>query len=437
VTCCFSRDDFKKRKMGEYYRDEHSFRFVLFFFLALIIFAYFIFVMGNSYRIVWKGLWKLYAIWCSQLVYLIILLTISFSRPIWAPETNDKIWNNNTLCSITGRVWSFVLLGTNVFVTLFSYYKALLYFKLVWTRRQCLKSFFQISVWGYVISVMASIILMPTGPRLDNSYQVCIHISSQVRILHSINSLIYIVINGVMCVCFWFYSDMSNPFFLDFEHQLQINKKIVPIMFISTILLSMYALIYTSTLERDDTSPYIVVMCQLVDNFINNIVMYYTLFCGTNVEQQTNDEAEFLSRMDFMIQQRNETNEDMIVHTGDEPEADCFVWVSLPGLHPIRLLKSLVEEYDLQDEVITNAKLLKQIEKYQTRGFIPSLLSCCRSPHDFEAAIDGQNQPDLPNVRTAGAIHVETKPVSTKPVGTPRILSPINVEITDHHGTFE
>jgi len=416
--------------MGSYYDEKDSLRVCIFLLLTFIIFAYCFIVMRNTYRIIWKGLWKLYCIWCAQLVYLILVLVISILRPIWASEVFDKIWENDTFCSVLGRLWSFSILATNVFVTLFSYYKALLYFKLIWTRRQCLKKCFQLSVWGYVMSVMASIMLVPAGPRLDNSYQVCIHFSPQLRVLHGINSLIYFVINGVMCLFFWFYSDISNPFFLDFEHQLQINKKIVPIMFISTIVLCMYALIYSSAMERDNTSAFILVICQLLDNFINNIVMYYTLFCGTNIEQQTENETEFISRMDFMIQQRQASNEDMIVHTGDEPSSDYLVWVSLPGLHPIRVLKSLVHEYDLEDEIVTDSKFLQQIDRYQTRGFIPSLMSCCRSPHDFEAAIDVQTTEDVFDDRapTEGAI----------PVGTP-VLSPITIELalTDHHATFE
>ena len=109
--------------MGSYYDEKDSLRVCIFLLLTFIIFAYCFIVMRNTYRIIWKGLWKLYCIWCAQLVYLILVLVISILRPIWASEVFDKIWENDTFCSVLGRLWSFSILATNVFVTLFSYYK--------------------------------------------------------------------------------------------------------------------------------------------------------------------------------------------------------------------------------------------------------------------------------------------------------------------------
>jgi len=185
-------------------------------------------------------------------------------------------------------------------------------------------------------------------------------------------------------------------------------------MFISTILLSIHALVYTSSLERNAIHPYIVVVCQFVDNFINNVVMYYTLFCGARADH-TGDDSEFQSRMDFMIQQRSQmVGDDMITHLGDEPSSDALVWVSLPGLHPIRVTKSIVYEYHLDEDVVTDSKFLKQIERYEQRGFISSLMSCCRSPHDFEAAIDLQTPQELAGLGTITVVYPEADPEGQK-----------------------
>jgi len=376
---------------SSYIQSQDSFRA---FGLVLCLVAFIIYcnyVFRNSYRIVLDGLWKHYVIWVLQLDYLFLFLLICFIRPMWKREQSDWIWNSQNLCHVIGKVWAFLLLTSNVFVTLFSYFKAVLYFKFVMKDTPCLLQLFRFCTYGYVISVLVSIIFLPTGPYLDNDYQVCIDTTgTRIRRFYTFNTFMYLLLNGTMCTIFWYYSDMESDLFRDLDYQLKINRNIIPIMFISTLILSIPGLIFsTSGMERESLLPLLSVICQFTDNFINNIVMYYSLFCSPNDDAQL---EELNARYEFMLEQKSkELDEDMIVQV-DEIMGDTFFWVSLPGLHPINVSKHAIDEYNLEEYVVADKKLLRQIERYKKHGVISSLSCVCRSRDDLDFAISAMRK---------------------------------------------
>ena len=73
----------------------------------------------------------------------------------------------------------------------------------------------------------------------------------------------------------------STPFesesFPSIELQLQINRKILPLMFLTTLLL-LSSMVLHIFFTRSDWLPFLVVAFHFLDGIWNNMVMHYTLY---------------------------------------------------------------------------------------------------------------------------------------------------------------
>lgn len=65
-----------------------------------------------------------------------------------------------------------------------------------------------------------------------------------------------------------------------------------------------------------------------------------------------------------------------------------YAWISIPGAHPLKVKRSVVFENGLDRFIVTKEKQLKQIQRYQNRGFIRSLLYCCNNADDVVDALE-------------------------------------------------
>jgi len=226
------------------------------------------------------------------------------------------------------------------------------------------------------------------GQLTRNGYEVCAKSNEGFKYVFMAYTIHFVGLNMVMVSIFWLNPNIVSESFTHLEHQIWVNKRIVPIHFLST-LLYIIGCSMTPMLRRTNWNWFIFQLYNVVDGIGNNIVMHYTLFGSASVGY-VDKEEEIIKRIDNMSFHGNNKDDDMTVEVDyiDPFEDEGTLWIDLPGLHPIEVKKSLVRQHDLWEFIITNRKMLKQIRRARKKQFIPSLLGTCCTAQDIFGRIE-------------------------------------------------
>jgi len=350
------------------------------------------FCIHNSYKIILQGLRGAYWVWISHLALLISLTICINVRPIWEPHPVNFLYDNNLICTLWGKFHAVIYSISHFLVTIFSAYKAEIYFQLVW-KRKWLTHGFKILILVGVIPVVAVMILWPAGQAHKSGYRVCLKLNGAATILWKIILAHWFCVNLAMNLIFWCYQKLPDDAFPSLEHQLMINRRLIPIMFMSSLLI-LVAMSVAKNITRTDWLIFALQSSNLLDIFLNNVVMYYTLFGHVGFIER---EIEMQRRLEYTAEMNSKQDVDVQVmidrELGDQLQG--HVYISLPGMHPIRVSLELIEEYEMHEYIITKKKILRQIKKYQKRGIIPSLCHTCNTSDELLEQIERMEREEI------------------------------------------
>lgn len=353
-----------------------------------ILFAFWIsYISFNSYAIILQGLRRAYNIYLLHLMILALEAFTFLFRPLWKHSVNEFIFDSPTLCIIWGRLWGFIFFVPKFLATLFSYQKAKIYLQ---THSSCLK-YLPHLVWCGCLPLLALVIFYESGQVMISGNQSCATISrSFTKVLANLCFMHFIVMNFIMIYIFWRYAGLVRERVHELEHQLNINRRVVPLMAISSAIflsIPIWGIQYVIT-NWSEWNYFVASMFHFIDNIFNNMIMHYTLF----------GHADFL-RKEQLIQQRIndmtfDVSDDLVVQAGEIVSAcgrEKF-WIDLPGLHPIQVTHEVVAQANIWDFVVTDKKTLKRIRKYKRRSQIPSLCQICLSSSDLLNYIESEER---------------------------------------------
>jgi len=233
-------------------------------------------------------------------------------------------------------------------------------------------------------------ILWPAGQAHKSGYKVCLKLNGAATILWQIILAHWFCVNLAMNLIFWCFQKLPDDAFPSLEHQLMINRRMIPIMFMSSLLI-LVAMSLAKDVTRKDWLLFAFQSSNLLDIFLNNVVMYYTLFGHVGFIER---EIDVQRRLEYTAEMNSKRDEDVKVmidrELGDQLQG--HVYISLPGMHPIRVSLELIEEYEMHEYIITNKKILRQIKKYKRRGIIPSLCHTCNTSDELLEQIERMEQ---------------------------------------------
>lgn len=362
--------------------------------LTITFFCWLYYCIHHSFEIILQGLRRAYWVWLSHLVLLIVITVCWNVRPSWELHPQDFLYDNEWVCKIWGKVHAILYASSHFLVTIFSAYKAEIYFKIIWNRKWFVQAF-KVLIWIGIIPVIALIIVYPVGPQRIDGYNVCMKLNTVAQSLWQVILIHWFCMNAVMNFIFWFYSNIPANVFPSLEHQTMINRRLIPIMFLSSLIILIAASV-AKYFTRNSWLPFALQTMHLLDIFLNNVVMYYTLFGHVGFLQR---EADIRRRLEYTADMNSTREEDVtaVCNVEVKNSLEGYVYISLPGMHPIRVSLELVEEHELHEYIITKRKILRQIKKYRKRGIIPSLCRSCNTSEELLEQIEAMEQAENRN----------------------------------------
>jgi len=346
----------------------------------------------NSFQIETRGLRVAYFTWLCHTLLVTLTAFSLLARPIWNEGPTNIIYDNRNLCKIWGKTNVGVLLLTHFVLSFFSYQKTRSYL------HRKYKSWVSYAFTGMLGLGLCMIVFLlyeiRAGPLTRNGYKVCAKTTEAYKYVFMAYTIHFVSINMVMVSIFWLNPHIVSESFTHLEHQIWVNKRIVPLHFLSTLMF-IFGCSMTPMVRRTKWNFFLFQLYNMIDGIGNNIVLHYTLFGSASVGY-VDKEEEIMKRIDNMSFHGNNKDDDMTVEVDyvDPFEDEGTLWIDLPGLHPIEVKKSLVTEHDLWEFTITNRKMLKQIRRARKKQFIPSLLGTCWTAQEIFGRIEAMT-PEL------------------------------------------
>lgn len=354
--------------------------YVRFAIQASVIFLFAFLVFRYSYGITLenlKGLYYTFLIYVSWVVFGFFLQSI--------PQ--DLLYDNIILCHILGRHSCIQMLGLAYLLSLFNYYKTRLYIHLAEESSALRKreKYLKAAMIMMPFLLLVYLALCDSG-RVEDLWgnESCVKESVYSLAPPLMFAFIFFASNIYMMTIFFRYERLRHESIPQLEFQMKLNARVVPIMFITTSIVYAAQICYTPGI-----CPYASIWVGelhyvlLLDSFLNTYIMYrslfYTMNRNSNFIWPSGDDVGYAhSEIEFV------DNSDDFFNFSEDPVED-ELWVALPGAHPIKCSFQLIIQESLVDYVVTNEKRLRQIERYERRGFIPSLTwGCCYTSDELE-----------------------------------------------------
>jgi len=345
-------------------------QFVLTCIFAIAFGTWFVYVCRNSYQIILPGLQLAYIIWVVHFYILTFEVISLFLRPIWRSQPHDFIFEEPIVCKIWGKVLLFLVSLQHFLITAFSGEKVQLYLKFY--SCSSLSKVFKVVIWLGLIPNLGICIFYPSGPSIKDGEKRCGEIDTITQLCLSLSYFHWIVMNCIMVFIFRCSKQFTSESFQNLQHQIRINKKILPLIFLSsTIFFSVF--IVHQIFSRNEWILFTFTMMHFVDSLLNNMLMHYTIFGHVEFFKQ---EADIRRRHELMMDGRARDLQDPESASSDV-SGSCSVigyyWVELPSSYPVAMSYRHVKDMNLWDYVISERRMLHQIEMCETNGAIPSI----------------------------------------------------------------
>jgi len=353
-------------------------QFVCTCFFALFFCVWVAYVYRNSYQIILPGLQNAYIIWVIHFYISIFQIFALFLRPVWTPHPRDFIFEEPIVCKIWGRTLLFIIAMQTFFITAFSGEKVQLYLKFY--SCSSLSKVFKTSVWLGLLPNIGICIFYQSGPSIKNGQKRCGEIDRMAQLCFSLSYLHWIVMNCIMVCIFRCSKQFTNGSFPSLELQVRINKKLLPLMFVTSVFLFSFFVIH-QFFERNHWIVFSFSLCHAFDAIFNSMLMHYTLFGHVGfLEKKDEIRTRFKMMMDAKMRRLDEELADSDI--SGSCDLIGYYWVEFPASHPVEMSYRTVKDEDLWDYVISDRRMLHQIEMCQSNGAMPSIsctLTCTQS----------------------------------------------------------
>jgi len=368
--------------------------FTAFIVLSSITCIWLLYVARNAYFIVLPGLRQPFFIWLTHLIYMILVLVFGIIRPSWDAEMSKLAYNSSFLCHFLGRLFSSVTAFSSYFVTTYGFSKVKLYMMLARDKTLCLTSLYTSLSIGVVLNglvVLICFVTVNSGPTMENGYRFCTTFRPVWQIAKYMEVIFYIFLNVFTIGIFYKFRKLRDDSVPGLHSMMIINLYVVPFLFGTTIFIHLSNIVFFPVAERGgfpDSAVTFYLLSNLFDNLLNSMGMYWNIFGTINMDFLDED----FDDMDISAELReleagggntlaSESNDTRIPRAG-------YVWICLPGAHPLKVKSSIVIQNGLESHVIFKEKRLRQIKKYRERGFVRSLFSCCNNTEELMDELD-------------------------------------------------
>lgn len=349
-----------------------------FFWLLIGFSAWIVYARNNSYHIILGGLKPCYNIWIIHFFCLFLEYVYDGTRPIWTLEPADYIYENNIGCAIHGKVTAFFIVVPSFLATLFALSKAQIYIRV---RYPQWNTTFTNAVFIGVLPLMGYLISVGTGPTYKDDKKICMSQGIIDRLFLMIYLFYWVGVNLFMMIIFWLHVDLVDDSFPSLDHQIQLNRKWIPLLFATSFAVMATTIIAeTRSIVRSDLMVYFGFMLHVLDQTFNNMLMFHTIFGHVPFLEEA-DKVRI--GLELMVSQVEHMDDTAVVEIGLEVEEYSMglYWLDLPGVNPVQMTHELVKEYDLWEFVVDNRRFLMQLNNIKNRdgGFMAQIY---RSPHD-------------------------------------------------------
>lgn len=344
---------------------------------AFAVGMYIHFVVRTMFIIILPGLQKLFLLFVVHLVVFFFSLMLSLSRPAWTNDMGSMYWENAALCHFYGRTATILGMASLVIPTLFGYLKIFTYVEIVGKegalQKQVLVLRYTIVLWIFVCFL--NVFFTDSSRQVIEGVQLCFQYPPLFCV--GATTVLWLGINGfILYVCFQ-YRDLRNSSIPHLEHQMHLNLYVIPFIFFTTFIARLVGVCNDS--DNMTLVLFLRMMPKMLDDFLNSWVMYWFLF-GTKSEimQRPPASSRNIAAIEMTIKERQKERRKMCqsvvmknvmvkhqksVHSHEDsisrsrsPEG-VEQWVSLPGIHPLRLV---VKNETFEDMLIPPQLLEKQ-----------------------------------------------------------------------------
>ena len=321
-----------------------------------------IFIHVNSYGIVIGGLRGPYFVFITHSFNIFAQIISSFIFFIVIYDDNNLRYNELT-CWANGAALTFFVSFGNFLVSLFSFLKVRFYeifYQLNPTQRKlfAIVKFFFLCWFLFQIPVRVIIYEVDFS---ESNYECDFHRSMETNITVG---MMYVFFIGAHCITFsltWQLRNVQNENIPKLRTQIKLNLYVVPLIFLSTIMLQGLAQFWVRFGRTQEFEVLLLVF--LCDQICNNMIMYATIYVDDTWTLASIFDLGFI---DFLAPNSNDRR---IPYEANINTTEKF-WVCVPGGHPIQASWEEVEAHDIWSHVIKDASRISQNEKYANRGCI-------------------------------------------------------------------
>jgi len=342
----------------------------------LILLLWIFYVSKHSFEIVLPGLRSFFRIWVLHLCNLVVTIVI-FATIL--PHVHDFLLGQEWFCLIFPRIWRITFSINFYSVTIFTYQKAKMYFEMFASRFERFFSRFvhYVGMLLYITSVLFTKSITDVKNEDED-----LRLPAFFVLLCAIH---YLICNGVVVCIILRYSQKIKENLPAWEPQFEITERFLLLLIYSDFVIFLVPIIFItiSTVAATNiinlTNTIVLSITWIIvflDSVLNNAIMHYTVFA--HVQYIDEEQA---------IRAAIENDPDHIVEESEEAE-ERFYWISLSGLQPIRVSENLVRENDLWNHVITDAKMLQQIERFKRMSCFFTLYWACRTDDELLKIIE-------------------------------------------------
>jgi len=338
--------------------------------LMLSSWIWILYVLRNSYVIIVPGLKKLYIIFILHTWTLIFWILFFFLRPVWTRNVATFYFDHPWICHLVFRTAAFSTVTSAFLQSLFGFYKILFYKEVFPSDFKIRYNALKALLVAFFLFSLTIPLTVKTFPFKTDNTRHCMKNAPDVLFL--ICSCLWLLINSYTTYVSFLYYRLRDSAGDMLKRQIYLNMYIIPSIVFTSILARVVGLGYI--LDRlyqpnDETVRIFARMLPLVlDNFINNMFMYWFLFGSMETTFMTIDSSTSSSTRLSGSRSRSYSSENLL-------------WISITGAHPVCMDADWVFQNGLESLILPD-DLRRQQWSLRQRGFL------CQSSSDDIAEFD-------------------------------------------------
>lgn len=298
-------------------------------------------------------------------------------KPIWTVSMGDYIYKQTALCELYSRFIVLIFMGSYIPI-LFAYTKTSFYAQILnysqTNRKQ--HQLLRVLMFFGLFMIIAAVLLTNGESSEVQGVQLCFDFSKNQTVV--IIGVVYTMWTGITYYCIYYIftrsDDGMSASLIEsipiLKIHLWINATLVPIMFISTCVVMIFAMILVLCIFLSDRNPhsadwrivleYVMFNATLADHLINSVIMGYTIYGYSPSNETQASQNSPAAPVMMMVSDPLRSISNVVPNRSHV--------VGFPGIPPVRIT----------DEILANHTYL--------RGYIIELGRY--APHNLFHAVD-------------------------------------------------